>query len=158
MAKIKKICKFCKSIFYVHPYRKDDAKYCSRKCGSSDKTGSKHNAWKNGKNLMTHGYIRIRINKKYVYEHRYIMEKYLERPLKRNEIIHHIDGDKTNNNINNLKLMTKNKHDAMEANKRWEDSPHSFNGKERCLQPRIDRHAKGRLCMRFKPCPFHNLG
>jgi hypothetical protein len=40
----------------------------------------------------------------YVLEHRYIMEKHLGRPLKKKEVIHHIDGDKANNNIDNLVL------------------------------------------------------
>ena len=41
---------------------------------------------------------------KRVYEHRYLMEKKLGRPLKTDEIVHHIDGDRKNNNITNLYL------------------------------------------------------
>jgi len=32
MSKVKKICKTCKSIFYVVPSRSKEAKYCSIKC------------------------------------------------------------------------------------------------------------------------------
>lgn len=44
-------------------------------------------------------------NTGYVYEHRIIMERKLGRPLRTDEIIHHIDGDTYNNNINNLRLL-----------------------------------------------------
>lgn len=48
---------------------------------------------------------------KRVYEHRYLMEKELGRPLKSNEIVHHIDGDRKNNDITNLYLCeTRAKH------------------------------------------------
>lgn len=46
----------------------------------------------------------------WIFEHRYIMEIHLGRKLKRQEIIHHIDGNKLNNNISNLKLTTQNNH------------------------------------------------
>lgn len=43
-------------------------------------------------------------------EHRYIMEQYLGRKLNRNEVVHHKDGDKTNNDIENLVLMSLSEH------------------------------------------------
>lgn len=42
--------------------------------------------------------------------HRYIMEKYLGRKLLPNEIVHHKDGDKMNNDLDNLKIMSQSKH------------------------------------------------
>ena len=46
----------------------------------------------------------------YVTEHRIVMELHLGRRLKEGEVIHHIDGDKTNNNLNNLFLTDKKNH------------------------------------------------
>ena len=46
----------------------------------------------------------------YVYEHVLIMSNFIGRPLKKGEIVHHIDGNRQNNNINNLQLMTNKEH------------------------------------------------
>lgn len=42
----------------------------------------------------------------YILEHRVIMENIIGRPLLPEENVHHIDGDKTNNNPNNLELWS----------------------------------------------------
>lgn len=60
------------------------------------------------KNMDSSGYLIISVNGEYIREHRYVMEKYLGRKLKENEYVHHIDFDKTNNDINNLFLFETN--------------------------------------------------
>jgi len=47
---------------------------------------------------------------KYCYEYKLIMEKYLGRKLKKGEIIHHKNGDVTDNKIKNLQVMTQSEH------------------------------------------------
>jgi hypothetical protein len=71
--------------------------------------GSKHPFYKGG-HITEHGYKYIWINRKLMPEHRHIMEKYLGRKLKPTEIIHHIDHNKLNNNIANLKIVTRSSH------------------------------------------------
>lgn len=65
--------------------------------------------WKNlrkGKPSITSlGYVRININGKRILYHRYIMEQYLGRQLTKDERIHHINGIKTDNRIENLELI-----------------------------------------------------
>jgi len=41
---------------------------------------------------------------------KYLMEEYLGRPLEDDEMVHHCDKDKSNNDIENLELMLLNEH------------------------------------------------
>ena len=53
--------------------------------------------------------------KGYVLYHRLIMENYIGRYLTRDEVVHHKDGNKSNNDISNLELMTNAEHSRLHA-------------------------------------------
>jgi hypothetical protein len=48
----------------------------------------------------------------YVKEHRAVMALHIGRALMDEEIVHHIDGNKSNNKLENLKLLSKHNHHA----------------------------------------------
>ena len=47
--------------------------------------------------------------------HRVVAEQQLGRPLRSDEIVHHIDGNKRNNNPSNLRVMTRSEHASLHA-------------------------------------------
>ena len=73
------------------------------KAGDKRIVGKNNHNWNGGQYFHSLGYVvkRIAINK-YKLEHRLIIEKYLGRPLKSSEDVHHINGIKTDNRIKNL--------------------------------------------------------
>jgi HNH endonuclease len=46
-------------------------------------------------------------------EHRLVMEQHLGRKLTSNEVVHHKDGDKFNNSLDNLEVMSRAEHSRM---------------------------------------------
>lgn len=112
---INKICQTCKKNYQVWPYNKK-SKYCSHPCyaKSLDLSGSKNPAWKGGRIKHGNGYWMISVgNKKHKLEHRLVMEKYLGRKLKKQEKIHHLNGIKTDNRLENLQLMSQSEHASL---------------------------------------------
>jgi hypothetical protein len=93
----------------------------------SDYKGKTSYQWKGGIRKRDDGYILkwiptnslyapMKADKKYILQHRYVMAKHLGRLLDDNEIVHHIDGNKKNNKIQNLKLMTRGEHIKLHKN------------------------------------------
>lgn len=97
-------------------------KYCSKPClykyrvrpsGLKYDIKVKNKAWFKKKDKIKptkKGYLRRRINGKMTRLHRHIMEQHLGRKLSSEEIVHHKDGNKLNNNISNLVVMTNAEH------------------------------------------------
>lgn len=81
--------------------------------GAAGLTGADNYMWKGGRSISSHGYVLIRVGADhhlaavngYAYEHRVIAEKKLGRRLKNDELIHHLNGDRTDNRPDNLEIV-----------------------------------------------------
>jgi len=98
------ICPACKKK-WSNPFTRkynfiDTPMYCSTKCDRSRK-----------KKVGEYVYIWDKNRKRWMPEHRLIMEKYLERKLKDGiELVHHRNGKKDDNCLNNLQLLVNSNH------------------------------------------------
>lgn len=122
---------------YTEPTKRfNERKFCDNECRSKqlgiDSLGEKNFFY--GKKLKPwnlnpapehkiktgKGYIQVRYFengvKKVKYEHRLVMERKIGRELMPEEVVHHIDHDITNNDINNLMLFSNdNEHKRFHA-------------------------------------------
>ena len=87
-------------------------------------TGVRHGRWNDGRLITSHGYIAVRIpanhphawgaeglrGHRYAYEHVVVMVRHIGRPLASGEIVHHLNGDQTDNRLKNLRVMTQSEH------------------------------------------------
>lgn len=58
-------------------------------------------------------YKAIKVNGVKKDEHRHIVEQHIGRKLTRQEVVHHINGDKSDNRIENLAVMSLSEHSTM---------------------------------------------
>ena len=144
---MKRVCEYCGKEYRTFPcYEKrgHEHHYCSKTCAGLARRNTREE-WTGGRISETTGYKIISIGGRYVEEHRLVMEKYLGRRLEPCEHVHHINGNKTDNRLENLKLTN-----------RW-DHPkeHKRNNICVCKRCRKERHHHGRgLC---DNCYHHEL-
>ena len=104
--------KFIKENYPIH-----GSKYCADKLGRSENAINKKIKkmgliikWKH-QYIDANGYLRNceDRNNKYLI-HRRIVEEHLNRKLKHDEIVHHKDGNKLNNSIENLEVLSRSEY------------------------------------------------
>ncbi len=116
-------CRWCKGKFKAEVKRVVNGvqirnEYCSGSCAAFARHGKKAPRWKGGKRPRKDGYVEIFLKpdkrgesgRKYQLEHIQKMEQKLGRKLTKNEVVHHKNGIKSDNNLRNLELKTQQKH------------------------------------------------
>lgn len=141
---IDKKCHFCNLPISVKPSKLKARNFCSHKCWAKYRAEDRtlHSCWNGGRNITPDGYIRIhKEGGGYILEHRLIVESALGRPLLSSEVVHHVDGDKANNSLNNLFVTSQPEHMRLHVSGKWSrdydscqdcdtsESPHDSHGR-----------------------------
>lgn len=87
---------------YTYWHKTGDATKAPQRTYVKLKVGPRAKA--TGRNINRNGYVVIMVGKRQVTEHRHLMELHLGRALVKNENVHHINGDRSDNRIENLEL------------------------------------------------------
>lgn len=139
--KVEVDCLTCGKLFWVWPSRLDigKGKFCSISCG---KMGTNNHRWIDGTNHRD-GYVLKYMPmhpaavKGYVPEHRLVMERHLGRRLTKEEVVHHKNFVRSDNDIENLQLcVDQAEHRRIHAlgNKIWLGKKHTLETKEKMRQ------------------------
>jgi hypothetical protein len=127
------ICPVCKQLRFVKARSVVKKNRDCRKCATTKShydnprigRAENHYNWKGGINLNKQGYVVEYVKKSnlyfsmaanshraggYILQHRLVMAKHLGRCLEPFEVVHHINGNKQNNKIENLRLTNRNSH------------------------------------------------
>jgi len=123
IAKHTHICDNCGKEF-VRKVQSKLFTFCSQDCSRAYMTMENSPFFKNGRRIDSNGYVIILVGpKKIEYEHRVVMENHINRKLEGNEIVHHKNGNRTDNRIENLAIMEKVEHDRHHTIERHKTEP-----------------------------------
>jgi hypothetical protein len=99
--------------------------FCSINCRKEYYKGENSPNWVGGKSIARNGYVRVFTPTEkcgFRYEHRIVIEKSIGRRLNKGEQIHHINGIKHDNRLENLKLVSPLEHKKYHPSEKGENS------------------------------------
>ena len=142
--------------------RRSTSKYCSMRCMGIDRRGKCTCVYPG--RYVSRGYVYLysphspmATARGYVAEHRLIASQLLGRPLTSSEIVHHINGNNSDNQAQNLAVMTQSEHFSMHLQGNTRGKIRQWCKRFDCCTScgRTDRpHSSGGLCntcyMRFR--------
>jgi len=121
-----KNCAHCGASFQP---RKASSNYCSRPCARTKNGGRNKKPevwWVNGRGYLE-GRVRTPEGERRMKHHRLVMERHVGRQLLPTEDVHHIDGNKLNNAIENLQLISHAEHTKITNAERTPKRGHKLN-------------------------------
>ena len=112
-----KRCSRCKQIldesaFPKHAGQKDGLNAACKECKNSARRKGPKPFVPDEK--MRSRYRKVRVNGIQMPLHRHIVEQYLGRPLRADEAVHHINGNRYDNRLENLQVMDRCEHSRLE--------------------------------------------
>ena len=109
-------CKYCSKDMGTRNDVNKDRKFCSDECKIKERE-------LHFKGSDPYGFVMGRVTSfgRRTRFHRAVMEKHLGRKLNKDEIVHHIDGNKFNNDLSNLMLLSNSEHAKLHNAKRNKD-------------------------------------
>lgn len=105
-------CEWCGKTFKKH-FENHPQRFCCLECSLEYKRKQRYEHRFESGYVNEYGYRVLCFNGICIPEHIYLMEEKIGRKLNKDECVHHIDGCRSNNNIDNLMLLTKSEHSRL---------------------------------------------